>query len=1117
MVISLPRDANRIAVIGGTSSVDGVTPVAVYVDPNTHRLLVDGGGTGAVVSVNGQQGIVTLATDDISDSGQTNLYFTDARARSSLSLTTSGTSGAATYNSTTGVFNIPNYAFGSVTSIGTTAPITGGTITSTGTIGITQATTSTDGYLSSTDWNTFNGKQSALTFSQSLVNTAGTVTLVSDTASPGNNKFYGTDGSGTRAWNPSLIGSTNFTSTETWLGVGAGASSASTAATTLVGSDAGSNTSGSNLMTAIGSGAGQNAGSSIGLTALGYRAGYNSVGGAIGSSTFIGNGAGNGASAASNSIFIGESAGASDPVNNNSGGGASILIGNSTSTNNNKNSIALGTGATNTNPNQFLVAPAYTRFSMRGLDYIMPSAFGSAGTALVDIGGNGTLQWTTPNTLLDKILAAGATNSIDNGAFAQTWQWNSLAGQTAMTLSSNSTAAASSTQKLLGLSLSGTNATSNQTTTVASFSNTHIGTGSTNIGATFVASGGSVNIAATFVGNVGIGRLSAPEMLSIGQSGLGAQIGLYGNTSGVVTLKPAAAAGTWTLTVPTTAGNSGEVLTTDGSGVTSWVAPSTVGASGPDGSVQIAVSGTFSSSTAIIFDTVAETLRLENTSSNPQLFFKGGSASGGYLDAISSVSGLWNDFNDQPIAVFNESNNTHFLANNQFSHDGTNGLTYWGSTANGIYGVIDVPNTKLSLISTTGIVFDYSATTGTVFTFPTSDGSAGDVLTTDGTGGLSFLPAGSSSTITVGTTPVASGVDTYVLFDNAGTVGEYAISGTGDVAMTNSPAFTTPDLGTPSALVGTNITGTATGFTSGSTNALKSATTTVDVSSATAPTSGQVLTATSGTAATWQSPSGANTALSNLSSVAINTTLLPGSNDGAGLGSGTLSFSDLFLASGGIIGWNNSAVTITHAASKLTFQGGSSGYQFDSLIAPNSNDGAPLGSTSLSWSDLFLASGAVLNYANGNVLVTHSSGVLTVGTGDFRVTTAGTNSASVATNAGTQTLTNKRVTKRLVSVNAPGATPTTNTDNTDIAEFTGLAAAITSMTTNLSGTPVNGDFLEFIFLDNGTARAITWGSSFADGGLVVLPTTTVISTVLRVLVQYQTIASLNKWVCIAVA
>ena len=47
---------------------------------------------------------------------------------------------------------------GTVTSIATTGPITGGTITTTGTIGITQATTTTDGYLSSIDWNTFDGK-----------------------------------------------------------------------------------------------------------------------------------------------------------------------------------------------------------------------------------------------------------------------------------------------------------------------------------------------------------------------------------------------------------------------------------------------------------------------------------------------------------------------------------------------------------------------------------------------------------------------------------------------------------------------------------------------------------------------------------------------------------------------------------------------------------------------------------------------------------------------------------------------------------------------------------------------------------------------------------------------
>jgi hypothetical protein len=53
---------------------------------------------------------VTLAPFSTTNLAEgTNLYFTDARARTAISLTTSGTSGAATYNNTTGVFNIPQY------------------------------------------------------------------------------------------------------------------------------------------------------------------------------------------------------------------------------------------------------------------------------------------------------------------------------------------------------------------------------------------------------------------------------------------------------------------------------------------------------------------------------------------------------------------------------------------------------------------------------------------------------------------------------------------------------------------------------------------------------------------------------------------------------------------------------------------------------------------------------------------------------------------------------------------------------------------------------------------------------------------------------------------------
>ena len=47
-------------------------------------------------------------------------------------------------------------------------------------------------------------------------------------------------------------------------------------------------------------------------------------------------------------------------------------------------------------------------------------------------------------------------------------------------------------------------------------------------------------------------------------------------------------------------------------------------------------------------------------------------------------------------------------------------------------------------------------------------------------------------------------------------------------------------------------------------------------------------------------------------------------------------------------------------------------------MLPGSSDVGALGSATLMWSDLFLASGAVVNFNNGNVTLTHSAGVLTL-------------------------------------------------------------------------------------------------------------------------------------------
>ena len=114
---------------------------------------------------------------------------------------------------------------------------------------------------------------------------------------------------------------------------------------------------------------------------------------------------------------------------------------------------------------------------------------------------------------------------------------------------------------------------------------------------------------------------------------------------------------------------------------------------------------------------------------------------------------------------------------------------------------------------------------------------------------------------------------------------------------------------------------------------------------------------------------------------------------------------------------------------------------------------------------------------------------------------------------GTETLTNKRITKRITTITSD-ANPTINTDNCDAVTITAQAAAIASMTTNLSGTPTNFQSLIIRIKDDGTARAITWGASFEAKGYS-LPTTTVLSKVLTVGFLYDTVTS--KWGCVAVS
>ena len=59
----------------------------------------------------------------------------------------------------------------------------------------------------------------------------------------------------------------------------------------------------------------------------------------------------------------------------------------------------------------------------------------------------------------------------------------------------------------------------------------------------------------------------------------------------------------------------------------------------------------------------------------------------------------------------------------------------------------------------------------------------------------------------------------------------------------------------------------------------------------------------------------------------------------------------------------------------------------ENAMTPGTNNGTALGTTSLMWSDLFLADGAVLNFNNGDITLTHGSNILTFTGGTLEVST----------------------------------------------------------------------------------------------------------------------------------
>lgn len=217
---------------------------------------------------------------------------------------------------------------------------------------------------------------------------------------------------------------------------------------------------------------------------------------------------------------------------------------------------------------------------------------------------------------------------------------------------------------------------------------------------------------------------------------------------------------------------------------------------------------------------------------------------------------------------------------------------------------------------------------------PTAPVVTGNLACFDGITGLlkDCAVAPTAAGLTVGISTIASGTTTKVLFDNAGVLGEYTVSGTGNVCMTTSCAMTTPNLGTPSAAVLTNATSLPTTALTGALQAAQEPAHTGDMTNSAASlattvlkTNGVAFTATA-TAATGQLPgtttndsaSGGNVGEYSASSIAIGSAVSQSNNAVINITSISLTAGDWDVTgSGSFTGTGTSAITFMDSSISL--------------------------------------------------------------------------------------------------------------------------------------------------------------------------------------------------------
>ncbi len=320
-----------------------------------------------------------------------------------------------------------------------------------------------------------------------------------------------------------------------------------------------------------------------------------------------------------------------------------------------------------------------------------------------------------------------------------------------------------------------------------------------------------------------------------------------------------------------------------------------------------------------------------------------------------------------------------------------------------------------TVVTNTGITLTGTATI--------NNGSQAEfVVTYTGTGTISVVRASLDATNNLNIT-ASTGTLTIANGSSFITVGAYSTT----LTATNTTTLTMPTTGTLATLAGSET------FTN---KTLTSPTlTTPSLGVATATSVNKVAITAPATSATLTIADGKSLTVSNILTLA-----------------GTDSTIMTFPTTSATIARTDSANTFTGASTASAWVLTSP--TITTKISPTTDDGAPLGDTTHNFSDLFLATGAVINYANGDWVATHTTGIVTVGTGDLRITTAGTNTASAVTVGGTQTLTAKTLTSPITSGMRLTPATTLTAVGTTRTDALALTADINNVTTAASGTGV---------------------------------------------------------------